>query len=227
MRDPVKNQTTTTLEDFIVSISASNSMTADIPLSESLASASILLSGWPVIWGTSLCVLDRRLTNSAATRTNSNVAIKVLRADAYGGKHDIFELDILQTISRISKKTVHPGREHVLGLLDYFRHNGPNALHVCYVFNVLGCHLGFQSAQFAKNRLPVVVVKEVARQLLLGLDFLHRECGIIHTGTPLSESFRRGIQSSIALACSDEPQNEILLTRWCRFEAHQYTTGAG
>jgi serine/threonine-protein kinase SRPK3 len=31
-------------------------------------------------------------------------------------------------------------------------------------------------------RIPVAVMKEVARQVLQGLDFLHRECGIIHTG---------------------------------------------
>ncbi|OBT54473.1 hypothetical protein VE04_04346 [Pseudogymnoascus sp. 24MN13] len=31
------------------------------------------------------------------------------------------------------------------------------------------------------GRIPAAVMKEVARQLLQGLDYLHRECGIIHT----------------------------------------------
>jgi serine/threonine protein kinase len=32
------------------------------------------------------------------------------------------------------------------------------------------------------RKLPVPVVKRIARQLLHALNFLHQECGIIHTG---------------------------------------------
>jgi serine/threonine-protein kinase SRPK3 len=47
----------------------------------------------------------------------------------------------------------------------------------------MGHHLGLQATKFEQQRIPVAVMREVARQLLQGLDFLHRECGIIHTGT--------------------------------------------
>lgn len=77
----------------------------------------------------------------------------------------------------------HQGRHYVLSALDPFKHNGPHGEHVCFVFDVMGYHLGFQAAKYEDGRLPVSSVKSVARQLLLGLDFLHRECGIIHTGT--------------------------------------------
>ena len=30
--------------------------------------------------------------------------------------------------------------------------------------------------------MPIEVVKNIARQSLIGLDFLHRHCNIIHTG---------------------------------------------
>lgn len=70
----------------------------------------------------------------------------------------------------------------MLSALDQFKHNGPNGEHVCFVFDVMGYHLGFQSAKYEDGKLPVLSVKSVVRQLLLGLDFLHRECGIIHTG---------------------------------------------
>ncbi len=35
---------------------------------------------------------------------------------------------------------------------------------------------------FPGKRLPVTLVKGVARQLLLALDFLHRECQIVPYG---------------------------------------------
>ncbi|KAL4807995.1 protein kinase [Aspergillus unguis] len=109
------------------------------------------------------------------------VALKMLRADCYGGPHDIFEREILLRISQVSQKSSHEGRNYVSGLLDHFKHTGPNGDHVCFVFDVLGHHLDFQSAKYEGGKLPVMAVKVITRQLLLGLDFLHRECGIIHT----------------------------------------------
>lgn len=67
-------------------------------------------------------------------------------------------------------------------LLQEFTHMGPNGDHVCLAFDVLGHHLGFQAAKYEDGRLPIKAVKVIIRQLLLGLDFLHRECSVIHTG---------------------------------------------
>lgn len=106
----------------------------------------------------------------------------MLRADCYGGPHDIFEREILSKISEVSGKSAHEGRHFVSPLLDQFKHTGPNGDHVCLVFDVLGHHLDFQTAKYQDGKLPVKEVKIISRQLLLGLDFLHRECGIIHTG---------------------------------------------
>jgi serine/threonine-protein kinase SRPK3 len=55
--------------------------------------------------------------------------------------------------------------------------------HICIVFEVLGHHLGFQITQYKQGRLPVWFVKEITRQMLLALDFLHSECNVIHTGS--------------------------------------------
>ncbi|PLB48108.1 protein kinase [Aspergillus steynii IBT 23096] len=109
------------------------------------------------------------------------VALKILRADCYGGPHDIFEREILSRISEVSAKSTHEGRNYVSGLLDHFKHTGPNGDHVCFVFDVLGHHMDFQAAKYEDGKLPVKAVKVIVRQLLLGLDFLHRECGIVHT----------------------------------------------
>ncbi|EEH37963.2 hypothetical protein PAAG_00884 [Paracoccidioides lutzii Pb01] len=105
------------------------------------------------------------------------VAIKALRADCYGGS----ERDILSKIMDISKRSKHTGRYFVLRALDQFIHTGPNGDHAFFVFDVLGHHLYHQCSKYEDGRLPVGVVKTIARQLLLGLDFLHNECDIIHT----------------------------------------------
>jgi serine/threonine-protein kinase SRPK3 len=106
----------------------------------------------------------------------------MLRADCYGGHHDIFEREILSQISEVSRRSSHQGRNYVSHLLEQFTHTGPNGEHVCLAFDVLGHHLDFQAAKYEDGKIPVRAVKVIARQLLLGLDFLHRECGIIHTG---------------------------------------------
>lgn len=95
----------------------------------------------------------------------------MLRADCYGGPHDIFEREILCRISEVSEKSPHEGRNYVSGLLDHFEHTGPNGDHV---FDVLVYHLDSQPAKHEDGRLPVKAVKVITRQLLLGLDFLHR-----------------------------------------------------
>ncbi|KAF1734413.1 Serine/threonine-protein kinase SRPK [Beauveria bassiana] len=109
------------------------------------------------------------------------VALKLLRAACYGGSHDIFERENLSSISEVSRRSSHKGHKNLLHLLEQFNHKGPNGDHVCLVFDVLGHHLDFQTAKYKDGRLPVKAVKEIARHLLMGLDFLHRECGIIHT----------------------------------------------
>ncbi|KAA8642452.1 uncharacterized protein ATNIH1004_011396 [Aspergillus tanneri] len=109
------------------------------------------------------------------------VALKVLRADCYGGHHDIFEREILSRILEVSRRSSHQGRDYVSHLLEQFTQTGPNGDHVCLAFDVLGHHLDFQAAKYEDGKLPVKAVKVITRQLLLALDFLHGECGIIHT----------------------------------------------
>jgi serine/threonine-protein kinase SRPK3 len=90
---------------------------------------------------------------------------------------------MLHHIQQNSHLSTNPGRNHVIQLLDHFHHKGANGNHVCLVFPVMGHNLGLQATKSLQERIPVAVMKEVARQLLQGLDFLHRECGIIYTGT--------------------------------------------
>jgi serine/threonine-protein kinase SRPK3 len=49
------------------------------------------------------------------------------------------------------------------------------------VFEVLGENLLGLIKRWNHRGIPMPLVKQITRQVLLGLDYLHRECGIIHT----------------------------------------------
>ncbi|TEB28286.1 kinase-like protein [Coprinellus micaceus] len=75
----------------------------------------------------------------------------------------------------------HPGRSHVIQFLDHFKHKGPNGTHVCMVFEVLGENLLGLIKRHQNKGVPMPLVKQIAKQVLLGLDYMHRCCGVIHT----------------------------------------------
>lgn len=70
----------------------------------------------------------------------------------------------------------------VMGLLDEFRHTGPNGQHACLVFKPMGPSMSYFRSLFPYNRLSVPIAKKVSKDLLQSLVFLHDECKIIHTG---------------------------------------------
>ncbi|RDL42200.1 Uncharacterized protein BP5553_02179 [Venustampulla echinocandica] len=101
-------------------------------------------------------------------KTQTHVAVKFLRSDCYDGNHDTYELEMLQHIRQKSHLSTNPGRNHAIQLLDHFHHEGANGNHVCLVFPVLGHHLGLQAGKFEQQRIPVAVMKEVARHCSKG-----------------------------------------------------------
>ncbi len=63
---------------------------------------------------------------------------------------------------------------HCVRLLDHFEHMGPHGRHVCMVFEVLGDNLLALIKRYDYKGVPVAVVRNLAQQMLLGLDYLHR-----------------------------------------------------
>ena len=76
----------------------------------------------------------------------------------------------------------HPGYKHVIHLLDHFAHTGSNDKHLCLVFKVMGESVGTLRRQSPIRQIPAALMKQIARQVLLGLDYLNQSCGVIHTG---------------------------------------------
>lgn len=111
--------------------------------------------------------------------TGKHVALKVVRSASHYTETAIDEIKLLKKI--VDANPNHPGRKYVVSLLDSFDHKGPNGTHVCMVFEVLGENLLGLIKKWHHRGIPRDLVMQIAKQVLMGLDYLHRECGIIHT----------------------------------------------
>ncbi|OCF57436.1 CMGC/SRPK protein kinase [Kwoniella mangroviensis CBS 10435] len=113
------------------------------------------------------------------SNTKRHVALKVVKSDGHYTETALDEIQLLQRV--VNSSQTHAGRCHVVGLVDNFRHTGPNGSHVCMVFEVLGENLLGLIKRYQHRGVPQHIVKQIAKQVLLGLDYLHTECRIIHT----------------------------------------------
>ncbi|KAI0927812.1 hypothetical protein AcW1_005233 [Taiwanofungus camphoratus] len=131
------------------------------------------------------------------TKMNRHVALKVVKSAPRYTETALDEIKLLQRLITSSHPPVqpttanpnpspspsqtHPGRSHVISFLDHFRHKGPNGTHICMVFEVLGENLLGLIKRHQNKGVPMHLVKQIAKQILLGLDYMHRCCGVIHT----------------------------------------------
>mmetsp|Transcript_4302 Transcript_4302/g.7536 ORF Transcript_4302/g.7536 Transcript_4302/m.7536 type:complete len:634 (-) Transcript_4302:97-1998(-) len=69
----------------------------------------------------------------------------------------------------------------VVTLIDYFEHYGVNGKHVCMVFETMGPNVLALIKRYNFKGIPLDIVRKVTTHTLIGLDYLHRICGIIHT----------------------------------------------
>lgn len=135
------------------------------------------------------------------TKYNTFVAMKVQKSASNYAEAAYDEIDILMkvssnTSSEIWKKSIEkylPGEEQqelentkrgqcfVVQLLNSFIHTGPNGKHVCMVFEILGVNLLEIIKRYNYKGIPIPITRVISKQILIGLDYLHRVCGIIHT----------------------------------------------
>ncbi|XP_062212407.1 uncharacterized protein LOC133913305 [Phragmites australis] len=105
----------------------------------------------------------------------------------------------------------------VVKLLDHFKHSGPNGSHVCMVFEFLGDNLLTLIKYTNYRGIPLPMVKEICRHVLIGLDYLHRTLSIIHTDLkpenillvstidPSKDPWKSGVPLVLPAAKTDEP----------------------
>jgi serine/threonine-protein kinase SRPK3 len=136
---------------------------------------------------------------------NSYVAIKVQKSAQHYLEAAYDEVDILHQVATNwrSKEWVesvaeyykhdpeltasinkygHSGEtSHCVQLLNSFIHNGPNGKHFIMVFEILGVNFLELIKRYDYKGVPIPLVRKLARQCLIGLDYMHRMCRIIHT----------------------------------------------
>ncbi|KAG0248826.1 serine/threonine protein kinase, CMGC group [Mortierella polycephala] len=113
------------------------------------------------------------------TVMNRHVALKVVKSASHYTETAVDEIKLLERVVQANPDA--PGRKYVVELLDHFMHRGPNGLHVCMVFEVLGENLLSVIKRYRHQGIPIHLVRQIIHQVLMGLDYMHRECGIIHT----------------------------------------------
>jgi len=121
--------------------------------------------------------LHHLLFNPSSTQCHS--ALKVVKS---AGRYAETARDEIKLLSRVSAfSPTHQGRQHIVSFLDSFSHQGPEASHVCIVFEPLGENLLALIERHKKKGVPRPLVKVIAKQILLGLEYLHSECDLVHT----------------------------------------------
>ena len=86
-----------------------------------------------------------------------------------------------QLQERLKKHGWSGETSHCAQLLNSFIHNGPNGKHFVMVFEILGVNFLEIIKRYDYKGVPLPLVRRLARQCLIGLDYMHRMCRIIHT----------------------------------------------
>jgi serine/threonine protein kinase len=105
------------------------------------------------------------------------VALKIQKSARDYAQAALHEIELLSAAAKGDPSN----SKCVLQLLDHFKHAGPNGQHVCLVTELLGDSL-LRLIRYNRSKgIGLGRVREICRSVLTGLDYLHRELGVIHT----------------------------------------------
>nr|XP_045622572.1 SRSF protein kinase 1-like isoform X3 [Procambarus clarkii] len=107
------------------------------------------------------------------------VALKVVKSASHYTETALDEIKLLKCVRESDEND--PKRDKTVQLLDDFKISGVNGTHVCMVFEVLGHNLLKFIIRSNYQGIPLANVKNIIRQVLEALDYLHTKCQIIHT----------------------------------------------
>lgn len=132
------------------------------------------------------------------TAYDSFVALKVQKSASHYQEAAYDEVEILEQVSKnafnkqwlqevLNYKGYKSDQDysiedcHTVQLLNSFLHTGANGTHFIMVFEILGVNLLEIMKRYDYKGIPIPIVRRMAKQVLIGLDYLHRYCKIIHT----------------------------------------------
>ncbi|RCV12992.1 hypothetical protein SETIT_2G311200v2 [Setaria italica] len=109
------------------------------------------------------------------------VALKIQKSAPEFAQAALHEIEFLSEITKRDPSN----RKCIIQLIDHFKHTGPNGQHICLVFEFLGDSL-LKLVQYNRYKgIGFDRVKRICKSILVGLDYLHNELGIIHSDLKL------------------------------------------
>ncbi|KAF7165338.1 hypothetical protein CNMCM5623_009543 [Aspergillus felis] len=127
-------------------------------------------------WGVSSTVWLARDLQGHIEEPESVVALKIANNNASSACH---EREVEEHISTADPS--HRGRSLIRTLLDSFEVKGPESSYSCLVYPPMREPLSMYQRRFDDRKMPLPLIKTYIRALLTGLDYLHKECRIVHT----------------------------------------------
>jgi serine/threonine-protein kinase SRPK3 len=130
------------------------------------------------------------------------VAIKVQKSakDYQEAAQD--EIELLSQLYDQFKIKMEPLENfHVAALLDHFSFRGPNGKHICMVFEVMGNNLLSLIREHDYRGIPLHCVKTIMRDVIQGLDMMHKH-KIIHTDLKPENILQRALTQKVRKAIS-------------------------
>ena len=111
-------------------------------------------------------------------QSERTVALKILNGCYAESASNL--LDTEQTVAQ--KNPSHQGYGVTRHCLESFELKGPDKTHLCLVYEAMREPMSVFQKRFENRRMPLPVAKAYIHLLLLGLQYLHAECRITHTG---------------------------------------------
>jgi len=110
-------------------------------------------------------------------RHNKQLALKIVKSAKRYTEAAEDEIKLLECVAEGDPEN----KKSVVRMWEHFVHKGPNGNHVCMIFEVLGSNLLDLIKLYNYQGIPLPLVKSISKQVLIGLDYLHTRCEMIHT----------------------------------------------
>ncbi|KAL4744741.1 hypothetical protein BDW72DRAFT_208772 [Aspergillus terricola var. indicus] len=127
-------------------------------------------------WGMSSTVWLARDLQGHIKDPERVVALKITNNNASCAAH---ERGVEEHISAVDPS--NRGYSLIRTLLDSFEVKGPEGVHMCLVYPLLRESLSMYQRRFDNGKMPLPLIKTYIRALLTGLEYLHKECRVVHT----------------------------------------------
>ncbi|KAJ7112560.1 kinase-like domain-containing protein [Mycena epipterygia] len=118
------------------------------------------------------------------SKVHQFVRLQIVKSAPWYTQSAIEKINFLKgllTSSDPSILSLHPGTAHIIRF-DHFLHQGPSRMHVCMAFDFFE-DIRHLKKLYGNKGVPIPLVKQIAKQVLLGLDYVHHRHGrgVIHT----------------------------------------------